>query len=230
MLEKFITSFAEFSSTAIMLRMVAALVCGGVIGMERGHRGRPAGLRTHILVCLGAAISVMVGLYISKNLGYGNDPTRMGAQVISGIGFLGGGSIMIVGRNQVRGLTTAAGLWATATIGLAIGAGCIEIAVFGTLLVLVTMLALGKLTFFKPFDNYTERYYIEISDVAKLNDLALELKRYYHAVDITVTAARSGVAGHMGIEAYASYMMRKQNSDILDLQQRDYVVVAVQTW
>ena len=230
MLEKFITSFAEFSSTAIMLRMVAALVCGGVIGMERGHRGRPAGLRTHILVCLGAAISVMVGLYISKNLGYGNDPTRMGAQVISGIGFLGGGSIMIVGRNQVRGLTTAAGLWATATIGLAIGAGCIEIAVFGTLLVLVTMLALGKLTFFKPFDNYTERYYIEISDVAKLNDLALELKRYYHAVDITVTAARSGVVGHMGIEAYASYMMRKQNSDILDLQQRDYVVVAVQTW
>lgn len=230
MLEKFITSFTEFSSTAMMLRMVAALVCGGIIGMERGHRGRPAGLRTHMLVCLGAAISVMVGLYISKNLGYGNDPTRMGAQVISGIGFLGGGSIMIVGRNQVRGLTTAAGLWATATIGLAIGAGCIEIAAVGTLLVLVTMIALGKLTFFKPFDNYTERYYIEISDVSRLNDLALELKRCYHAVDITVTAARSGVSGNMGIEAYASYMMHKQKSDILDLQERDYVVVAVQTW
>lgn len=230
MLQKFIISFTEFSTTAMILRMMVALICGGLIGMERGHRGRPAGLRTHILVCLGAAISVMVSLYISKGLGYGNDPTRMGAQVISGIGFLGGGAIMIVGRNQVRGLTTAAGLWATATIGLAIGAGCLEIAVIGTLLVLLTMIALGKLTFFKPFDNYTERYYIEISDVTKLNDLALELKRCYHAVDITVTAARSGIAGNMGIEAYASYLMHRENSNILDLQERDYVVVAVQTW
>lgn len=230
MLQTFITCFTEFTPVAMILRMGMALLCGSLIGMERGHRGRPAGLRTHALVCLGAAISVMVGLYISKNLGYGNDPTRMGAQVISGIGFLGGGSIMIVGRNQVRGLTTAAGLWSTATIGLAIGAGCLVIAVVGTVLVLATMIALGKLTFFKPFDNYTERYYIEISDVSKLNDLALELKRCYHAVDITVTAARSGIPGNMGIEAYASYQMRREHTNILELQKRDYIVVAVQSW
>lgn len=230
MLQTFFTEFTEFSETAMILRMIVALLCGGLIGMERGHRGRPAGLRTHILVCLGSAISIMVGLYIVSVLGYANDPTRMGAQVISGIGFLGGGAIMIVGRNQVRGLTTAAGLWATATIGLAIGAGCLNIAICGTLIVLVTMIALGKLTFFKPFDNYTERYYIEISDITKLNTLAMELKNDYHAVDVTVTAARSGVAGNMGIELYASYLMHKQKTDILDLQQRDYVVVAVQTW
>lgn len=230
MLQKFVISFTEFSATAMILRMIVALICGGLIGMERGHRGRPAGLRTHILVCVGSAISIMVGLYIVSVLGYANDPTRMGAQVISGIGFLGGGAIMIVGRSQVRGLTTAAGLWTTATIGLAIGAGCLPIAICGTMMVLITMIALGKLTFFKPFDNYTERYYIEISDITKLNELAVELKRDYHAVDVTVTAARSGVSGHMGIELYSSYMMQKKKTEIQELQQRDYIVVAVQTW
>lgn len=118
---------------------------GGIIGMERGRHGRAAGLRTHVLVSLGAAISAIVGLYTTEVLEYSNDPLRVGAQVISGIGFLGVGSILIVGKSHVRGLTTAAGLWATASIGLASGVGYLTVACAATLVVFLTMTVMSRL-------------------------------------------------------------------------------------
>ncbi|MCL2492487.1 MAG: MgtC/SapB family protein [Clostridiales bacterium] len=108
----------------VILRIVLAVVFGGVIGLERGIRNHPAGFRTHILVCLGACLAMLVNQFVFDAVGAaGTDPTRIGAQVISGIGFLGVGTIFMAGRNTVRGLTTAAGLWASGAIGLAIGIG-----------------------------------------------------------------------------------------------------------
>ena len=125
----------EFNFWTILIRLFTAALLGGVIGLERGRQRRAAGLRTHILVCVGAALTAMVGFFARDMLGISNsDPLRVSAQVISGIGFLGVGTILVTGRSQVRGLTTAAGLWSTAAVGLAIGIGFYEAAIICTLL------------------------------------------------------------------------------------------------
>lgn len=107
-----------------LLKMLLASVCGAAIGIERGMRGRPAGLKTFSLVCLGATMIMITNEYIFHYVSHGTgDIVRMPAQVVSGIGFLGAGSIMVTSHNRVQGLTTAAALWVTAALGLAIGAG-----------------------------------------------------------------------------------------------------------
>lgn len=112
----------ELNSISVSLRIILAILVGGTMGFERERRNSPAGFRTIILVCLGAAMVMMTNQYIADLYGTG-DPGRMGAQVISGIGFLGAGTIMVTGRNQIIGLTTAASLWTAACCGLAIGIG-----------------------------------------------------------------------------------------------------------
>ena len=116
---------------SMVLRILLAILLGGIIGMERGMKNRPAGLRTYMLVCLGACIVMLTNQYVYQTYGVG-DPVRMGAQVISGIGFLGAGTIIVTSRNQIKGLTTAAGLWASACVGLAVGIGLYEVAILGS--------------------------------------------------------------------------------------------------
>lgn len=120
----------EVTYISIIIRILAAFLLGGVIGMERGMKNRPAGLRTYMLVCVGSCLIMLTNQYIYQVFDTG-DPVRMGAQVVSGIGFLGAGTIVVTKRNQIRGLTTAAGLWAAAAVGLAIGIGFYEAAVLG---------------------------------------------------------------------------------------------------
>ena len=107
---------------AILVRLTLAVVCGGVIGAERETKRRPAGFRTHILICLGAAITTLTSQYLLLSLHLFTDVARLGAQVISGIGFVGAGTIIVTRDKRVKGLTTAAGLWAAAIIGLVCGA------------------------------------------------------------------------------------------------------------
>ena len=123
----------------VALRIVLAIVLGGAIGLERGVRNHPAGFRTHILVCVGACLAILTSEFIFDAVGTATDPTRIGAQVISGIGFLGVGTIFMAGRNTVKGLTTAAGLWASGAIGLAIGVGFFSGAVIATVVVLIVL-------------------------------------------------------------------------------------------
>lgn len=120
----------EITCTAIVFRILAATFLGGAIGLERGLKNRPAGLRTYMLVCVGSCLIMMTNQYINQVYATG-DPVRMGAQVVSGIGFLGAGTIVVTKRNQIKGLTTAAGLWAAAAVGLAIGIGFYEGAIMG---------------------------------------------------------------------------------------------------
>ena len=129
---------------AILVRLTLAIVCGGVIGAERETKRRPAGFRTHILICLGAAITTLTSQYLLLSLHLFTDVARLGAQVISGIGFIGAGTIIVTGRKQVKGLTTAAGLWASAIVGLACGVGFAECAVFATLAILLAEIVLVK--------------------------------------------------------------------------------------
>lgn len=118
----------------IVLKLVLALLCGGLLGLERGLKKRPAGFRTYMLVCLGSALIVMTNTYM-MDLFQTGDPARMAAQVVSGIGFLGAGTIITTRHNRVTGLTTAAGLWAVASIGIALGIGYYTGAIVGTILI-----------------------------------------------------------------------------------------------
>jgi putative Mg2+ transporter-C (MgtC) family protein len=109
----------------VIVRILVAVVIGGMLGLERGMKNRPAGLRTYMLVCVGSCLIMMTNQYIYQYTGAG-DPMRLGAQVVSGIGFLGAGTIVVTRHNQIKGLTTAAGLWASAGVGLALGIGFYE--------------------------------------------------------------------------------------------------------
>ena len=140
-----------------LLRLGVAMFCGGVIGLERGRKRRPAGFRTHMLVCIGAALAMLTSQYLAMMVTshwdtlvsftgqHNTDASRLGAQVINGIGFLGAGTIIVTGRQEVKGLTTAAGLWASACMGLCIGAGFVEGAFVGCILISLTIIVFSRL-------------------------------------------------------------------------------------
>ena len=128
----------ELTLLEIVLRILVAIVFSGIIGMERGLKNRAAGFRTYMLVCLGSCVVMLTNQYIFQATGTG-DPVRMGAQVVSGIGFLGAGTIIVTKRNQIKGLTTAAGLWASACIGLAVGIGFYEVAIVGAVAIYLSL-------------------------------------------------------------------------------------------
>lgn len=159
-----------------VIKMTLALLCGGVIGIERGRKKRPAGFRTYMLVCLGATLVMMTNDYICKIYGTG-DVARMGAQVVNGIGFLGAGTIITTGHNRVKGLTTAAGLWASACIGLAIGSGYYEGAIIGTIMIVVIMVLLHSFDRRLLSSTRVVMIYVELkkmSVVRRLNSFAKE--------------------------------------------------------
>lgn len=179
-------------------RVLLALLLGGLIGLERGRHGRAAGLRTHILVCVGAAVAALVGLYSCQVLSLGGDAMRIGAQVISGIGFLGVGTILVRNRDKVTGLTTAAGLWATACIGLAVGVGFYSVALFAFLAVSLTMSLLIYLERAIKCKEIEYSCYIEITDAGDFNPLYNEIKPLVSHTELV--PARSGIANHVGVE------------------------------
>ena len=133
----------EVTYLAIAIRILAAVICGGLIGLERGMKNRPAGMRTYMLVCVGSCIVMLTNQYVVQFLG--GEPTRLAAQVVSGIGFLGAGTIIVTRRNQIKGLTTAAGLWSAAGIGIALGIGFYEVALIGSFAIFAVMTLLQKM-------------------------------------------------------------------------------------
>ncbi len=123
----------------ILYRLILSTLLGGLVGIERQIHHKPAGLRTHILVCIGACMCMIIGLSLNKEFGEGIDPSRIAAQVVSGIGFLGAGTIMVT-RASVKGLTTAASIWATSALGLAIGNGMFFTASVAAILMVTVLL------------------------------------------------------------------------------------------
>lgn len=145
MIKDMVLYLEDLNFVSIILRLTMAVIFGGIIGYGRERERRPAGLRTHILVSIGATLAMITNIYICKMYNGYTDPTRLGAQVISGIGFLGAGTIIVTGKNKVRGLTTAAGLWACACMGLAIGAGFYSGAIIGCLFISAVTVALANI-------------------------------------------------------------------------------------
>lgn len=126
------------------LRLVLAMLCGGLVGAEREYKRRSAGLRTHILICLGAAMTTLTSEFLFLNLHYYLDMARLGAGVVAGVGFIGAGTILVTGRQQIRGLTTAAGMWTVAIVGLALGAGFYEGGLLATGLILLAEILFSR--------------------------------------------------------------------------------------
>lgn len=179
----------------VTVRLVLAMICGGVIGLERERKRRPAGFRTHILICLGAAMTTLTSQYVVLELGLFTDMARLGAQVIAGIGFIGAGTIIITKRRQVKGLTTAAGLWAAAIVGLCCGAGFFEGAIFATVIILLAEIVFVKLEYFIVSNARICNLYVEYSDSSKLGAIVDTIKKtgaYIVDMEITKKASESG--------------------------------------
>ena len=155
----------EINTISIIIRLTLATICGGILGAERGRKKRPAGFRTHILVCIGAAMILITSQYMSDILGMTGDASRMGAQVISGIGFLGAGTIMVVGKNEVKGLTTAAGLWACACMGLAVGIGFYEGAILSCIFLYAVVTVLHRWDVHSRMHTRVLDIYVELEEV-----------------------------------------------------------------
>lgn len=176
-------SLRDLTLFSLLVRFLLAMLCGGVVGYDRGKSRHAAGLRTHILVCMGAASVMMVNLYLHQALHLSTDAARMGAQVISGIGFLGAGSIIVTQRAQVRGITTAAGLWSSACMGLAVGAGFFEAAILMLLLMVFVLVGINRLD-----RRYVKRpsmllLYLEYDSTVRFSEILSHLHAVGHHVE-----------------------------------------------
>ena len=185
---------AEIGLLAVSIRLLVALICGGIIGIERERKHRPAGFRTHILICIGAAMTTLTSQYIAFNLGQTTDLARLGAQVIAGIGFIGAGTIIVTKRKNVKGLTTAAGLWASAIVGLCSGAGFIEGALLTTIIIIVAELLLARFEYFMVSSSRTIVIFVEYSDTNKLTAIVETVKEnssYIRDIEITKSSGEN---------------------------------------
>lgn len=160
---------ADLNIWSVLIRLVLSTIFGGVIGIERTTKKHAAGLRTYILVCIGSCMAILTNQFIVESYNTG-DVGRMAAQVISGIGFLGAGTIIVTSRNRIKGLTTAAALWACASMGLAIGIGFYTLAVtgFAIIFVVLTFLPILENYFTRHTNNYELHIEFESSDNLKL--------------------------------------------------------------
>lgn len=197
---------------SVLFRLLLATLLGGFIGIDREMKARPAGLRTFLLVSVGSALVMVTNIYIFET--FGGDPSRIAAQVISGIGFLGAGTILVTRQNQVKGLTTAAGLWATAAMGLAAGAGFYA----GAIITFLFMIAAIKLL--HSFDSTLElrsmamRIYVE-TESEKLK----ELIKYFRINGFSVSSLeiiRSGkIDDEFGVLLELNLGRKMLHSDVL---------------
>ena len=177
----------DLNTASVLLRLLLALVMGGLIGVDRGFRHRPAGPRTYTIVCVGAALTMILSQYeyvmlttdwapMAERVGLKTDVSRFGAQVINGIGFLGAGTVIATNQQKVKGLTTASGLWASACLGLVVGASFYECAIIAFVLILLTMWLL------RPLEDYiTERsrnmnIYVEFRSMSDMADIIALIK------------------------------------------------------
>lgn len=175
----------ELSFFTVLLRLLLAVLCGGAVGLERERKGRPAGFRTHILVCVGASLCMMTNQYLLQFIG-STDTARLGAGVLTGISFLGAGTIMVTGQRQVKGLTTAAGLWASAAMGLAIGVGFYEAALLACAVIFIVERALQNVSRQRQRVKHMELY-LELRDTHALGELIATLRgRNLKAEDVDI--------------------------------------------
>ena len=191
----------EFNAVTVVIRVVLAALAGALVGLEREFHGRAAGMRTHMMVALGAALAAMIGLFTVKELGFSSDPMRVGAQVISGVGFLGAGTILLRGGgSRITGLTTAAGLWTAASIGLAVGIGFYVGAFMTVFAAMLTFTLITSLEHFLNRKRQRMAIYLELDNVDAVAPMLEMLRTEYGLMEAQVTPPRSGTPPHVGME------------------------------
>lgn len=173
---------SSWNLLAITIRLLFALIVGLIIGIDRERKRRVAGIKTHILVCLGSALVMITSQYMMVEFGDMADISRMGAQVISGVGFLGVGTIIVTGRNQVKGLTTAASIWVCACVGLAAGIGFIAGVIIVLILLVFTLKVLGKLDTVVRKSARESDFYVEFVDNKGLLSFCDKIKADGHKI------------------------------------------------
>lgn len=182
-MEEILEYFREMNTASVLLRLGLAMFFGGAIGLERGKKHRAAGFRTHMLVCIGAALTMLLGeyeymllktLWPDSNLSV--DVSRLSAQVVNGIGFLGAGTVVVTGRQNVKGLTTAAGLWVSACAGLAIGAGFYECVALAYLLMLLVVRVFPHVEQFIVERSRYMNIYVEFESTAHIAGIINQIK------------------------------------------------------
>ena len=217
----------ELNFVSVALRLLLSAVIGFSLGMERGRKRRPAGCRTYMLVCMGATLTLLLSQYeyymltnrwydLALEIGIRTDVSRFGAQVINGVGFLGAGTILVTGRREVKGLTTAAGLWASACMGLAIGAGFYESVILGTVLIFLSMRFLPTIENMMveraPFLNI----YVEFESLDNIGAIIGRIKeRNSQILDVEIDHGRGEGSGNPSA-AFSLRLPRHQpHSDVL---------------
>lgn len=206
----------EVTYLAVGLRIFCAVLIGGLIGLERGLKHRAAGLRTYMLVCVGSCLVMLTNQYIYQVFGAG-DPVRMGAQVVSGIGFLGAGTIIVTRRSQIKGLTTAAGLWSAAGVGLALGVGFYEAALAGSVAVFVVMTLLQKMDNKMHHKSKRMEIYLELDSSISLGDFMRQVQAL--AVEISDVQREYESDTETGLRAYIATLKtprRRERETLLD--------------
>ena len=211
-----LTMLQELTLLSVIVRIVLSVVIGGLLGTERGLRNRPAGFMTYVLVCMGSAVIMMTNQYI-VGLYPEADAARLGAQVVSGIGFLGAGTIIVTRRDEVRGLTTAAGLWVTAGLGLAVGAGFYTGAIVGCIVAVFALTALKRIDLYiKQHAKFME-IYMEHSTDFSLRDLSEAAERDGYTLSDIQRGSASGLGKELGTLVFSlSFPKRVNHRDVLD--------------
>lgn len=193
----------------IFIRVLLAILCAGVVGVERSRKRQAAGLRTYVLVCLGASVIMMLSEFL-----VGNNPDadagRLGAQVISGIGFLGAGTIIVTSKNRIKGLTTAAGLWAAACVGLTIGAGFYTLGIVGSAMIFIVLTFLPKLELiFRRKTQYFELH-VELDDRSNLKDIV----NFLRSINVRIASIEKNAAYHQsGLSVYTMTLSSDEKRD-----------------
>lgn len=217
----------ELNIYSVAFRLFLAVICGGLIGLEREFKRRPAGFRTHILICLGAAMTTLTSQFLFLYMKYYTDMARLGAQVIAGVGFIGAGTI-ITRREKIRGLTTAAGLWASAIVGLAIGAGFYEGALVTTGLIELAEIVFARIDYAITRHAQEINLYIEYDKREALDQVISYFREQeIRMIDLEITHAKS-TSKHNACAIIAVRMNRHVTADemLFTLKSMKNVVLA----
>ena len=209
-----IDSLRLVTPMAVAIRIFAAVIVGGLLGLERGMKNRPAGMRTYMLVCVGSCIIMLTNQYVVQILG--GEPTRLAAQVVSGIGFLGAGTIIVTRRNQIKGLTTAAGLWSSAGVGIALGIGFYEAALIGGLAIFCVMTLLQKMDNRVHRKTKTVEVYVEINKDLTLGQLLQSIRE--RDLEVQDVQRESGLeTDEAGNRAYIATVKAQKRSHHIEI-------------
>lgn len=213
----------EINLASVLLRLTMAILCGGIIGMDREHKQRPAGFRTYMLVCMGAALTMVLSQYedlmlrtvwldAALSTGMGTDVSRFGAQVINGIGFLGTGTILVTGQREVKGLTTAAGLWASACMGLAIGAGFYECMILGFCAILLSIKIFPRIEDLALANSRNVNLYVEFVSMERMGEFINEIKaKGIQIFDVEIDRHMDKAHPQHSSAVFYLYLPNKQN-------------------